>query len=62
MRMDTLQLYPDALTMVVLYRGVTSIVEDDASDVLHLVAACDERVDDVRADEAGTSGDENPSH
>jgi uncharacterized protein YjbI with pentapeptide repeats len=41
MRMDTLQLYPDALTMVVLYRGVTSIVEDDASDVLHLVAACD---------------------
>jgi uncharacterized protein YjbI with pentapeptide repeats len=41
MRMDTLQLYPDALTMVVLYRGVTPIVEDDASDVLHLVAACD---------------------
>jgi uncharacterized protein YjbI with pentapeptide repeats len=41
MRMDTLQLYPDALTMVVIYRGVTPIVEDDASDVLHLVAACD---------------------
>jgi len=41
MRMDTLQLYPDALTMVVIYRGVTPIVEDDASDVFHLVAACD---------------------
>lgn len=42
MRLDTLQLFPGAPAMLVLFRGITAVVEDDASDVLQLIAACEE--------------------
>lgn len=38
MRAETLWLFPNASHMVLIYRGVTAIVSDDASSVLHLVA------------------------
>lgn len=41
LRMETIHLLPGALLGVVLFRGVVKIVEDDAKDVLHLLAALD---------------------
>lgn len=41
MRLETVQLFPAAERMLVLFRGVTSVAEDDASDVLQLIAACE---------------------
>jgi hypothetical protein len=42
MRLETVQLFPGAGRMLILFRGVTGVTEDDASDVLELVAACEE--------------------
>ncbi|MFT3772229.1 MAG: DUF2169 domain-containing protein [Minicystis sp.] len=41
MRLETVQLFPGARHMLVLFRGVTRVSEDDASDVHTLVAACE---------------------
>ena len=41
MRIETVQLFPAAERMLLLFRGITSVIEDDASDVLQLVAACE---------------------
>lgn len=41
MRLDTVQLFPGVEQMVVIFRGLTRVTEDDASDVLQLVAACE---------------------
>ncbi len=41
MRIDTVHLVPHRLSGVVVFRGVTPVAEDDASDVLQLVAACE---------------------
>ncbi len=41
MRLETVQLFPEARHMLVLFRGMTPVIEDDASDVLHLLAACE---------------------
>ena len=41
MRLDTVQLFPHVERMLLVFRGVTDVVEDDASDVQQLVAACE---------------------
>ncbi|WP_438001764.1 pentapeptide repeat-containing protein [Sorangium sp. So ce185] len=41
MRFETVQLFPAAERMLLLFRGVTPVAEDDASDVLQLIAACE---------------------
>ncbi len=41
MRLDTVQLFPGAERVVLLFRGVTRVAEEDASDVLQLIAACE---------------------
>ncbi|MSP25284.1 MAG: DUF2169 domain-containing protein [Myxococcales bacterium] len=41
MRIDTVHLLPHRLRGVVVFRGVTTVSEDDASDVKQLVAACE---------------------
>jgi uncharacterized protein YjbI with pentapeptide repeats len=41
MRLETVQLFPGARHMLVLFRGVTRVREDDASDVHTLLAACE---------------------
>ena len=41
MRLETVQLFPEAARTLVLFRGVTAITEDDASDVRQLIAACE---------------------
>jgi uncharacterized protein YjbI with pentapeptide repeats len=41
MQLETVQLLPGVRHMLVLFRGVTPVREDDASDVLNLVAACE---------------------
>ncbi|MFS8070481.1 MAG: DUF2169 domain-containing protein, partial [Byssovorax sp.] len=41
MRLETVQLFPGAARTLVLFRGVTAITEDDASDVRELIAACE---------------------
>jgi uncharacterized protein YjbI with pentapeptide repeats len=42
-RLETLVLLPNARRMVALFRGVASVVEDDASDVTCLLAALERR-------------------
>ncbi|AGP36738.1 DUF2169 family type VI secretion system accessory protein [Sorangium cellulosum] len=42
LRMETLHLLPGALLGVVIFRGVARVAEDDARDVLHLLAALDD--------------------
>ncbi len=41
MRLETVQLLPRAERALILFRGVTEVVEDDASDVVQLVAGCE---------------------
>ncbi|APR87190.1 Pentapeptide repeat family protein [Minicystis rosea] len=41
MRIETVQLFPGARLALILFRGITIVEEDDASDVLHLIAACE---------------------
>lgn len=40
-RLDTVRLFPDKERGILVYRGVIKIREDDAADVLHLVAGCE---------------------
>ncbi|MGK4005692.1 DUF2169 domain-containing protein [Sorangium sp. So ce1036] len=40
-RLDTVRLFPDKERGILVYRGVLKIREDDAADVLHLVAGCE---------------------
>lgn len=42
MRLETVQLFPGSARMLILFRGITGVTEEDASDVLQLVAACEE--------------------
>ncbi|WP_437321049.1 DUF2169 domain-containing protein [Sorangium sp. So ce385] len=42
LRMETLHLLPGALLGVAIFRGVSRVAEDDARDVLHLLAALDD--------------------
>ncbi|MBI4703784.1 MAG: DUF2169 domain-containing protein [Deltaproteobacteria bacterium] len=42
MRLDTVLLFPDAERGVLFFRGVVEVLEDDAADVLQIVAACEE--------------------
>jgi uncharacterized protein YjbI with pentapeptide repeats len=42
MRLDTVWLFPHKERGIVVFRGLTKVVEDDAADVLHLVAACED--------------------
>ncbi len=39
--LETVRLFPHAERMVLIFRGLVRVAEDDAADVLHLVAACE---------------------
>lgn len=41
MRLDTVHLFPHVERGILVFRGVLKIREDDAADVLHLLAACE---------------------
>ncbi len=41
MRLDTVRLIPHRLVGILVFRGVIEVEEDDADDILHLVAACE---------------------
>lgn len=41
-RLDTVLLFPEAERGVLVFRGMIEIAEDDASDVVHLVIACED--------------------
>ncbi len=43
MKLETLWLFPNRLRGVVLFRGVLPIAEDDAADLVHVLAALEER-------------------
>ncbi|HEY6459938.1 MAG TPA: pentapeptide repeat-containing protein, partial [Polyangiaceae bacterium] len=42
MRLDTVRFFPRVERGLLVYRGTIEIAEDDAADVLHLVAACED--------------------
>lgn len=42
-RLETVRFFPHAERGILLYRGVTEVAEDDASDVLQLLVACEHR-------------------
>ncbi len=41
LRIDTVHLFPHLQRGIVVFRGVTEVLEDDAADIMHLVAACE---------------------
>ncbi len=41
-RPDTIHVFPDLGTMVVIYRGVWPVAEDDADDIVHLIVAAED--------------------
>lgn len=51
MRPETVWFFPHLETGIVLYRGVTDISTDDASDIAHLVAAYENLADSARPQE-----------
>ena len=42
LRIDTVHLFPGSKRAIVIFRGVTEVREDDASDIAELVAACED--------------------
>src|SRR5262249_12479770 len=46
-RLDTIRLFPNKERGILIFRGVLKVREDDAADVLHLLAAC-ESMDDPK--------------
>lgn len=42
LRLDTVQLFPHREVVVLAFRGLTHVAEDDADDILHLLVACDD--------------------
>lgn len=43
LHLDTVQLFPHHQRCALSFRGIWPIAEDDADDIVHLVAACDDR-------------------
>lgn len=43
LRLDTVQLFPHHQRCALAFRGLWSIAEDDADDIIHIVVACDDR-------------------
>ncbi len=43
LRLDTVQLFPHHDRVVLSFRGLWQIAEDDGDDIVHLLIACDER-------------------
>lgn len=41
MRLDTVRLFPHRERGLLIFRGMLKVLEDDAADVLHLLAACE---------------------
>jgi uncharacterized protein YjbI with pentapeptide repeats len=42
MHLDTVQLFPHHERCLLSFRGLTHVTEDDADDIIHIIAACDD--------------------
>lgn len=41
-RLDTVRFFPDQGRVLLTFRGMTQVAEDDAADIVHLMAACED--------------------